>query len=144
MSQRTDENASPWYRDGLPFACTQCGACCSGEPGYVWVDRNEIKAIAFELGMDATTFQRKYVRQVGGRKSLLEYPDGDCILLDRETRRCKVYRARPVQCRTWPFWDSNVATERDWETTRQVCPGAGNGRVYSLAEIEQARKQRKL
>ena len=31
--------AEPWYRDGLRFACTRCGACCTGAPGYVWVDR---------------------------------------------------------------------------------------------------------
>ena len=26
-----------WYRDGLRFECTRCGACCTGAPGYVWV-----------------------------------------------------------------------------------------------------------
>ena len=27
---RDDE--APWYRDGLAFTCTQCGACCTGAP----------------------------------------------------------------------------------------------------------------
>jgi len=142
MSKAGGDDVSPWYLGGLQFECTQCGACCSGEPGYVWVDRNEIKALAYELRMDAITFQRKFVRQVGRDKSLIERPNGDCILLDPETRRCKAYRARPVQCRTWPFWDSNLATNRDWQTTCKVCPGAGTGKLYSLTEIDAARKQR--
>ena len=36
----------PWYADGLRFACTQCGNCCTGEPGFVWVNDAEIAAIA--------------------------------------------------------------------------------------------------
>ena len=36
----------PWYRDGLAFTCTRCGACCTGAPGYVWVDADEIAALA--------------------------------------------------------------------------------------------------
>ena len=37
--------ADPWYADGLRFECTQCGDCCSGEPGYVWVDEDEIESM---------------------------------------------------------------------------------------------------
>ena len=39
-----------WYADGLHFECTQCGNCCSGPPGYVWVTKQDIKAIARHLG----------------------------------------------------------------------------------------------
>ena len=38
-----DESA-PWYRDGLRFTCTRCGNCCTGAPGYVWVDADAMKA----------------------------------------------------------------------------------------------------
>lgn len=132
----------PWYHDGLAFQCTQCGDCCSGEPGYVFVNRTEIAELAEFFELDVETFERRFVRQVGRRKSLTEYPDGDCILLDPETRKCTAYGARPVQCRTWPFWSSNLRSRKAWEKTCEVCPGAGEGRVYTFEEIERQRKQK--
>ncbi|MGN6135190.1 MAG: YkgJ family cysteine cluster protein [Aureliella sp.] len=129
----------PWYHRGLQFTCTQCGSCCSGAPGYVWVDAQEIAAMAQALAMDEESFREKFVRRVGARESLIEYSDGDCIFLDPQTRGCMVYTARPVQCRTWPFWDSNIRTPSDWEKTCEVCPGAGEGKLYTLAQIDLAR-----
>jgi uncharacterized protein len=46
----------PWYRDGLAFACTGCGDCCTGAPGYVWVTRAEIEAMAAALGLAPAEF----------------------------------------------------------------------------------------
>jgi Fe-S-cluster containining protein len=132
----------PWYRDGLRFECTQCGACCGGEPGFVWVDAAEAAALANELGIGIEVFRRDYVRQIGRDQSLIERPNGDCILLDPQTRKCTVYRARPTQCRTWPFWDSTVTKRADWQHTCEVCPGAGTGKLYTLAEIETARQRK--
>lgn len=132
---------TPWYRDGLAFRCTQCGQCCSGEPGYVFVNGQEIAELAAAMGLDGETFERRFVRRVGRRKSLVEYPDGDCIFLDPDSRRCTVYQARPTQCRTWPFWSSNLRSKQAWRETCEVCPGAGTGRVYTLEEIETRRKQ---
>jgi uncharacterized protein len=134
----------PWYQEGLRFECTGCGDCCSGEPGHVWVDREEIARIAAHLGMGVEQFERRFVRSVGRRKSLVEYPDGDCIFLEPETRRCSVYAVRPVQCRTWPFWTSNLRSPKSWEATCQACPGSGTGTLYSIAEIEQRRRQRPM
>ncbi|NND97597.1 MAG: YkgJ family cysteine cluster protein [Pirellulaceae bacterium] len=141
---KREEEKGPWYRDGLQFECTQCGACCSGEPGYVWVNEDEIVALANEMGLETDAFERKFVRQVGSGRSLIEYPDGDCILLDPLTRKCTVYDARPIQCRTWPFWDSTLRKKKDWKETCEVCPGAGKGRVYSLGEIEIQRRQKSV
>lgn len=135
-------NERPWYRDGLRFECTQCGDCCTGEPGYVWVDPPEIEALARRMQMEVGAFERKFVRTVGTRKSLVEYPDGDCIFLDPETRGCTVYEQRPVQCRTWPFWDSTLENQRAWKETCEVCPGSGQGKLYSFEEIEIRRKER--
>jgi hypothetical protein len=135
---------SPWYREGLRFTCTQCGECCSGEPGFVWVTDDEIAGLAAEMQMDVDAFERKFVRQVGADKSLVEYPDGDCILLDPETRKCTVYESRPIQCRTWPFWDSNLKRRSDWEQTCEVCPGAGVGKLYSLDAIELQRCEKSV
>lgn len=130
----------PWYSDGLKFTCSQCGDCCTGAPGYVWVNKAEIAALAAEAGPeDIEQFEALYVRKVGIRKSLKEYSDGACVFFDRDARRCTVYAARPRQCRTWPFWDSNLRTPQTWEETCQVCPGSGEGKLYQLDEIEEQR-----
>ena len=138
------DKKKPWYSEGLSFTCTQCGECCSGEPGFVWVDQEEIDAMADEMQLSAEVFEQRFVRQVGTDRSLTEYPDGDCILLDPETRKCSVYQSRPIQCRTWPFWDSNLKSKKDWKETCEACPGAGVGRLYTLSEIEKARTEKSV
>lgn len=127
------DDAQPWYANGLRFQCTQCGDCCSGSPGYVWVVNEEIAALAAELQLEVEEFEAKYVRKVGVRKSLIEYPHGDCVFL--KDRKCTVYNARPRQCRTWPFWDSNLRSPETWEQTCEVCPGSGKGQIVPLGEI---------
>lgn len=133
-----------WYEDGLAFSCSQCGNCCSGEPGFVWVTQDEIADLAECMSLSEQEFRKQYVRRVESRFSLVEYPNGDCIFLDPETRGCMVYKARPIQCRTWPFWSSNLKSKRDWEDTCRVCPGAGGGKLYSFDEIEIARKEKRV
>ncbi|MGD9646424.1 MAG: YkgJ family cysteine cluster protein [Pirellulales bacterium] len=128
-------NDAPWFKDGLRFACTGCGDCCTGAPGYVWVNAEEIAALAERLGLDVDKFERKYVRKVGIRRSLVEFPNGDCVFFDGQTRKCTVYEQRPRQCRTWPFWNSNIRTPETWQETCDVCPGSGRGKLISVDEI---------
>jgi Fe-S-cluster containining protein len=127
----------PWYKEGLRFTCSGCGDCCTGSPGYVWVNNEEIAKLAALVRKSVDDFEADYVRQVGVRKSLVEYENGDCVFFDNKSRKCGVYTARPRQCRTWPFWDSNIRTPEDWADTCQVCPGSGQGRLYQLDEIKQ-------
>jgi Fe-S-cluster containining protein len=129
-----------WYREGLRFTCTQCGDCCTGAPGYVWVNDEEIARLAEVVGESLERFERLYVRKVGARRSLVEFPNGDCVFFDTEKRRCSVYQARPRQCRTWPFWDSNLRTPEDWEETCRACPGSGQGQLHQIETIEAQRK----
>jgi Fe-S-cluster containining protein len=134
----------PWYKDGLKFECTQCGNCCTGAPGFVWVNKAEIAALAEEVGSASVEeFESKYVRLVGIRKSLKELPHSnwDCVFFDSHTRHCRVYDARPQQCRTWPFWDSNLRDRDSWQRTCETCPGSGRGKIYQLATIEEQRKK---
>ena len=128
------EPDSPWYRDGLSFECTRCGACCTGAPGYVWVGDEEIRRLADFRGETVEQFSKAFVRQVGDDSSLIEKPGGDCIFWSKK-QGCTVYEARPVQCRTWPFWSENIETSSAWEQVRIGCPGSGQGRVFSLDEI---------
>lgn len=143
MPQPTSDTRpkKPWYHEGLPFQCTQCGDCCTGAPGFVWVNNKEIAALAKLLEIDdVREFEQKYVYKVGARKSLRELAGGDCVFFDNQQRRCTVYAERPRQCRTWPFWSSNLKSKRAWEATCKVCPGSGQGKLHELQSIEQMRR----
>lgn len=138
-AKATEITSQPWYSDGLKFKCTGCGDCCTGAPGYVWLNTADTAALADEVGLSVAEFERRYVRYVGVRKSLKERKNYDCVFLDGKTRKCTVYQARPRQCRTWPFWDSNLRTPETWAATCEVCPGSGTGKLYQLEEIEEQR-----
>ena len=138
-SQNADATADsqPWYAPGLHFECTQCGNCCSGAPGFVWVDSREIQAIADHLNVPLGEILHLKCRQVGDRTSLREYPNGDCIYLDGKTRGCTIYPVRPKQCRTWPFWNSHLASPEAWQNVHALCPGVGQGAFIPLKQIEE-------
>lgn len=145
MSQR-EPSTPEWYADGLRFECTQCGNCCTGPPGYVRVDDEELAAMATVLHLTVAQTESRFTRQVHGRRSLTEVRSEhgyDCVFLDRETQpgkaRCRVYQARPAQCRTWPFWSENLAHPRDWQRAGRTCPGMNHG---PLIPIESIRIQR--
>ena len=129
----------PWYQDGLRFTCTQCGDCCTGEPGYVWVSDAELAALAEYRGETVAEVRDLYTRLASRGRTLREKANGDCVFYDRKVG-CTVYPVRPAQCRTWPFWESNVATPADWERTCAVCPGSGHGELISAEEITQRLK----
>jgi len=122
-----------WYSDGLKFTCTRCGACCSGEPGYVWVTTREIAAMAREMDMEPGAFRRRFVRRVFGRRSLKEHDNGDCVMMSGTG--CAVYDSRPPQCRTFPFWPENLRASQSWERYTRHCPGVGRGRLWTPGEI---------
>jgi hypothetical protein len=130
---------SPWYGHGLAFECQRCRSCCRGEPGYVWVDDAEIDALAGRLGQPRDEFVREHCRTVGGRVSLRERSDGDCVLLGPDG--CLVYEARPRQCRSFPFWPEHVASAAAWKRLGRVCPGVDRGRVRSPGEIRAVLKR---
>ena len=126
----------PWYKDGLHVTCTQCGNCCTGAPGVVWVTEPEIANIAAVTGKSISEVRLFHTRRVGARTSLTEHANGDCTFFDAESRRCTIYEARPAQCRTWPFWKSNLSSTSAWEAIQKDCPGAGRGAFVSLEQIE--------
>jgi Fe-S-cluster containining protein len=126
--------SEPWYQDGLRFTCTRCGHCCIGEPGYVWVTDEELQNIARFRGETPAEVRGLYTRWSDRGRILREKANGDCVFYDR-TEGCTVYPVRPAQCRTWPFWESNLQTPEDWEETCKVCPGSGQGELIPVEEI---------
>jgi Fe-S-cluster containining protein len=126
--------SEPWYEDGLRFHCTRCGNCCTGTPGFVWVNEEEIAAIAEFRGESVQEVAALYTRLAHRGRSLREKENGDCVFYDRQ-EGCTIYPVRPRQCRTWPFWASNVAHPEAWQRTCEVCPGSGQGELISAEEI---------
>lgn len=143
-----DATKKEWYADGLRFSCNQCGNCCSGPPGFVWYDEHEAKAMADELNMSVSEFQKTYTHKVHGHRTLDERWNPaingyDCVFLRRDEQGkalCSIYAVRPQQCRTWPFWPDNLRSETGYMRAGQRCEGMikglqGEGRLYSIEEI---------
>jgi Fe-S-cluster containining protein len=133
----------PWFRDGLRFTCTQCGKCCTGAPGFVWVTDDEVAALAKFVGDSEHEFRAVYTRKARGRRTLKERANGDCVFYD-QAKGCTVYPARPAQCRTWPFWASNLDSPESWERTEGDCPGSGQGELIPVEEIVRRMKVIKM
>jgi len=133
----------PWYRDGLRFECTRCGHCCTGAPGFVWVNDEETQAIADFLGEEHDDVVAFYTRRLERGRSLRERANGDCVFYEAGAG-CTIYSVRPRQCRTWPFWESNVQSPEAWDETRRICPGSGKGELIGAEEITRRLKVIKL
>ena len=125
----------PWYSEGVRFSCMKCGQCCidHGEYAFVFLNQGEERTLARLLSLETEEFLRKYTTIVGGYVCLRNAGDA-CIFL--ENRQCKVHKARPLQCRTWPFWPENLDRETWDSEIAPACPGIGRGRLYTRERIE--------
>lgn len=108
-----------------PTACESCGgACCTGESGYIWVKYQEIEKMAQFLELTIEEFATMYLRKVKHRYSIIEKKiDTDnyaCIFFDNNIKQCTIYPVRPLQCRTFPFWE---IFKKDIEEVKKECPG---------------------
>ena len=153
-------SAEPWYAGGLKFTCTQCGNCCSGKPGHVWISHEEIERLAEYLQLTPAETVEQFCRKVEGGFSLREhrnrFGEYDCVFLRTEPeapppegdkpafrrRYCGIYPVRPLQCRTWPFWDTNLGSEKAWKEAARTCYGMDRGRKFSLKVIHELRDAR--
>ena len=148
--------SAAWYSEGLRFTCSQCGNCCTGGPGYVWISREEIIRLADHLKLTPQEVVERYCRKIDGKFSLKERrtPEGlyDCIFLKEveapapgaspgsKRKACSIYPVRPLQCRTWPFWPENLTSRTRWDAAGKRCHGINHGkRTFSHSQIESIR-----
>ena len=106
-------------------ACEACGGhCCTGESGYIWTKYDEIEKIADFLNLSVEKFATIYLKKVKHRYSLREKKLAEdnyaCIFFDESINRCTIYAVRPLQCRTFPFWEQ---FKNDEEEVKKECPG---------------------
>jgi Fe-S-cluster containining protein len=129
------KNKRSFFKRGIRFKCLGCGACCNnrGDYAFVFVTIDERRRMARYLQMPTSVFTRRYCKKAAVY-SYLRDAGSHCVF--RIGGRCRVYRARPEQCRTWPFWPENMNTETWYNEVMAACPGAGKGKRHSCRIIE--------
>lgn len=131
---------APFWAKGIRFQCQGSGQCClsRGSYGYVYLTLRDRQRLAKHFKLSTALFTRTYCVKTDGHFHL-RHPEKDCEFL--EGKQCRVYKARPTQCRTWPFWPENMSP-KVWTTEiARFCPGIGKGRLYSQKEIARLLKQ---
>lgn len=143
---------APWFKRGLPFECTGCGGCCvsHGEHTHVYVNAGERRRLAEKLGMGLDNFEREFcTRDDEGHTVLRPVPHDAggssgsprtrCVFLDTASGGCRVYGARPTQCRTWPFWPEMLKSREVYRREVQsFCPGSCDGPLVGPRRIRLA------
>jgi len=133
------EKPDGFARGGLRFECTRCSKCCRHTPGYVFLSAADVTTLARKQRLRSGDFLSLYCRPVDfgltRRYSLKEKPNLDCIFW--ENGGCSVYEARPLQCRSFPFWSALVTSRAEWENQARICPGMGSGELHPWTEIKQ-------
>ena len=130
---------TPFYAQGLCFSCVRCSACCRFESGFVFLSSQDTSLLGTALNMADKDFITAYCRWVPSENgktqlSLKEKSNYDCIFWSQEAG-CLVYKARPLQCRAFPFWASVLKNKSSWEITAKDCPGMDRGELHSRDSI---------
>jgi Fe-S-cluster containining protein len=108
----------------------------------VFLTQKDVMRLAAECQMKHAEFVKTYCRWIPWswgdgegeeRLSLKEKSNFDCVFWKNG---CTVYAARPLQCRTFPFWKNILSSPDSWALARTGCPGMNGGRRYSREEID--------
>lgn len=129
-----------FYDNGIKFECKQCGNCCNVQ-GYVFIFPNDLDRLIENSGFTLEELQKTYLSTVDGYTVFRDAGSGACIFWDHIVKGCKIYEARPTQCRTYPFWKTLLYRKRRWEEELDTCPGIGEGRLYTFEEIEELKNK---
>ena len=101
------------FKKGINFECQESSNCCvsRGNYGYVYLSKKDQTNIAKYLNLSTDLFKKKYCEFSDGYLHLKELNiNGNCQFL--KNKKCSIYAARPIQCRTWPFWKENMNAKK--------------------------------
>ena len=111
----------------------------------MYLSQKDVSLLESKFQIGYTEFVKAYCRWVewgeGERLSLKEKANFDCIFWDMG---CTVYQSRPLQCRTYPFWESIVSSRQAWEAAAKDCQGIGFGNLHCKEEIDGCLAQRDM
>lgn len=88
------------------FDCAKCPAYCCSVYERVSVNKRDIARLAKHFKLTEEQTIRRHTKMYEDERVLRRTPDpifGEaCKFLDRDTRGCTIYHARPGVCRTYP------------------------------------------
>ncbi len=111
MSISDKDNPRTW-RAYAPSLCQSCMATCCTMPAEV--ELQDLVRLGFVEADEFESSPRKTVQRLTKEKIIRSYREktglfildqksnGDCVLLDSQTRLCTVYENRPQMCRDFP------------------------------------------
>lgn len=115
----------------IHFDCSKCPAYCCSVYERVSVTGRDLRRLAKHFGVTEEVASKRYTRMNSGERVLRRTPDvifeRACMFLDRETRGCTIYHARPNVCREYParsrcvYYDV-LAFERTQQDDPDVLP----------------------
>jgi len=134
-----------FYTVGLNFSCKRCSSCCRYDQGFVFLSEKDLEKLAEGLNMSKDRFVKAYCRWVTSVQgteslSLKEKSNKDCVFW--ESSGCSVYKVRPFQCSSFPFWPSILSSAESWKIAATGCPGINTGSLHTQETIDSWLKQR--
>ena len=125
------------YSKGMRFQCQKSSNCCvsRGSYGFVYLSKKDILRLSIYTDLSIKDFIKLYCEKTYGFVHFKERrKNSECQFLEK--KRCSIYKARPTQCRTWPFWSENMKTKTWNEEIQSFCPGIGKGKIIQQSQIE--------
>jgi len=129
----------------MRFECQEscAGRCCKlswgGDRSYIFLTKSDMIRLGFFLGAKSPTEFASFGRFTSTRFTrgetsqwFLKTNEKGCVFL--KDGKCGVYQARPLQCRSFPFWPENMAADR-WSKLKEICPGIDEGEVREGKDI---------
>jgi uncharacterized protein len=134
MIDKTENDMKNLLKD-MDFKCQRCSDCCRIDPGVVLLTENDADTISRHLKTGRDKFISEYCRAIerNGKfnVSLKEKPNYDCIFWNGS---CLIYEARPLQCRTYPYWPGVVESRHSWNDEAKRCAGINKPGVLTLLQ----------
>ena len=125
------------YEKGIKFQCQGSANCCisRGSHGFVFLSKKDLSRLAKHFNISSKEFIINYCQSSDGFIHIKEIrTNGECIFLNN--KKCDVYKSRPTQCRTWPFWPENMKSKIWNKEIINFCPGIGKGKIISKKKID--------
>lgn len=112
------------------YDCLKCPAyCCSYD--RILVENRDLRRLARHFGLELETARKRFTKVREGEQVLRHQKDrvygSVCMFLDRDTRRCTIYDARPEVCKEYPdrprcgYYDF-LAWERRFQEDEEFIP----------------------
>ncbi|MEO8503380.1 MAG: YkgJ family cysteine cluster protein [Acidobacteriota bacterium] len=89
------------------YNCSNCPAYCCSYP-HIPVSEADLQRLARHFELDVEEARSRYTKRGDDATPMVMRHKADenfgtaCQFLDRETRRCTIYKARPGTCRAYP------------------------------------------